>query len=93
MGQVAAAQVAVLDEALDALEMALIDRESMDSWTWLLLSLGGIPLGEHGALGIAQQLGYNEEIAIPVIIRPAQPLPIGMRGQSFVNCQMCCRLC
>ncbi len=85
-GQVAAAQVAVLDEALDALEMALIDRESMDSWTWLLLSLGGIPLGEHGALGIAQQLGYNEEIAIPVIIRPAQPLPIGMRRSEL--CQL-----
>lgn len=67
--QVAAAQVAVLDAAMDALEQTIANRTDVDQWSWLFCSLGGIPLGEHGTLGIVRESGYIEEIAVPVILR------------------------
>ena len=85
-GQVAAAQVAVLDEAIDALEQALAAREDGDEWAWLLSSTGGVPLGEHGLIGRARQEAYAEEVAIPVIVHPAIPLPVGFRRAEL--CQL-----
>lgn len=85
-GQVAAAQVAVLDEAIDAIDQTIADRGDSDEWSWLLSSTGGIPLGEHGSIGTAQREAYNEEIALPAIVRRAGSLPVGMRRAEL--CQL-----
>lgn len=85
-GQVAAAQVAVLDEAIDALQQTLEARGDGDQWAWLLSSTGGIPLGEHGCIGRATLAGYSEEIQVPAIIRPSSNPPIGTRRAEL--CQL-----
>lgn len=85
-GQVAAAQVAVLDEAIDALQQTLAARSDNEEWAWLLSSTGGIPLGEHGCIGRALHEGYAEEIAVPAIIRPSEMPPIGTRRAEL--CQL-----
>ncbi len=85
-GQVAAAQLAVLDEAIDGLQQAIADREDADEWSWMFCSLGGIPLGEHGSLGLPQQVGYSEEVAAAAMVRPANSIPIGSRRGEL--CQL-----
>jgi hypothetical protein len=85
-GQVAAAQVAVLDEAIDALQQTLAARIDNEEWAWLLSSTGGIPLGEHGCIGRALHEGYAEEIAVPAIVRPSEMPPIGTRRAEL--CQL-----
>lgn len=85
-GQVAAAQVAVLDEAIDGLQQAIAARHDGDQWAWLLSSTGGVPLGEHGLVGRSRREGYAEEIAVPVLLRPSTPLPVGIRRGEL--CQL-----
>jgi hypothetical protein len=85
-GQVAAAQVAVLDEAIDALDLTLSARSDSDQWTWLLSSTGGVPLGEHGRIGRPRREAFSEEIAIPAIIRPRSTPPVGTRRGEL--CQL-----
>ncbi|MGN6134281.1 MAG: hypothetical protein ACTHOU_07240 [Aureliella sp.] len=85
-GQVAAAQVAVLDEAIDALEQVIAARDDAHQWAWLLASTGGTPLGEHGRIGRSRCEGYAEEIAVPAIVRPGEPLAVGVRRAEL--CQL-----
>jgi hypothetical protein len=85
-GQVAAAQVAVLDEAIDAIDQIVSARDDSAQWTWLLSSTGGIPLGEHGRIGTPLGEAYSEEIAVPAIVRPATGAPVGMRRAEL--CQL-----
>lgn len=85
-GQVAAAQVAVLDEAIDAIDQTIADRGDSDKWTWMLSSTGGIPLGEHGRIGRALGEAYSEEIALPAMVRRAGSPPVGMRRAEL--CQL-----
>lgn len=85
-GQVAAAQVAVLDGAIDAIEQTISSRNDSHEWTWLLSSTGGIPLGEHGQVGTRSRVAYSEEIAIPFIIRPHGAPPVGIRRAEL--CQL-----
>lgn len=84
--QVAAAQIAVLDEAIEALEQTIAARADADQWSWLFCSLGGVPLGEHGTIGLAQEVGYIEEVAIPVIVRSAHHRIISTRRAEL--CQL-----
>ncbi len=84
--QVAAAQVAVLDEAIDALEQTIAARADADQWSWLFCSLGGIPLGEHATIGLAQEVGYVEEVAVPVIMRSSQHAIVSTRRAEL--CQL-----
>lgn len=50
--QVAAAQVAMLDEGLEGLRQVIDSRSDADTWNWCILSPGGIHLGEAGYFGI-----------------------------------------
>ena len=84
--QVAAAQIAVLDEAIDALDQAIASRADADQWAWLFCSLGGIPLGEHGVIGRAQEVGYIEEVAVPAILRTVPPSMVSTRRSEL--CQL-----
>lgn len=84
--QVAAAQVAVLDEAIDALEQTIANRPDADQWSWLFTSLGGIPLGEHGTLGIPHQAGYIEEVAVPALMRSTHNKIVSTRRAEL--CQL-----
>ncbi len=84
--QVAAAQLAVLDEAIDALEQTIAARQDAAEWTWLFCTLGGIPLGEHHTLGLAQQVGYIEEVAVAAIIRTPQNSIVSVRRAEL--CQL-----
>lgn len=78
-GQVAAAQCAVIDEAISALLHTVAGRNDAALWSWLLTSLGGVPLGEHGRVGWGFPQLFGEELHTATIVVPAPPLPIGVR--------------
>ncbi len=78
-GQVAAAQSAVIDEAISALLQSVEVRDDAAAWSWLLTSLGGVPLGEHGRLGWGRPQLHGEELHTATIVSPAERLPIGLR--------------
>ena len=78
-GQVAAAQTAVLDEAVHALWDAVQSREDREQWSCLFTSLGGVPLGEHGRLGWGRPQLYAEELQTATLLYPAGGLPVGIR--------------
>lgn len=78
-GQVAAAQVAVIDEAIGALQAALHSRNDATSWACLFATLGGVPLGEHGYMGNLRPQLYGESIAAAAILVPTGGLPVGIR--------------
>ncbi|MCA9194364.1 MAG: hypothetical protein KDB03_21490 [Planctomycetales bacterium] len=50
-GQVAAAQVCILDEAIGSLLQLFSNSPADQSWLQTVLCLGGVPLGESGKLG------------------------------------------
>lgn len=76
-GQVAAAQVAIIDQAMELLHDYL--SQSTGAWSWCLLGLGGVPLGEHGWLGWGKMQLHAEQLQVPVLIVPNPPLPVGLR--------------
>lgn len=78
-GQVAAAQAAVIDEGLTVLRDTVAQRPDATAWAWLVTTLGGVPLGEHGRLGWGHQQLVGAELHTATIIVPAQPLAIGLR--------------
>ncbi len=84
--QVAAAQVAVIDQGIDVLISAVEAREDADNWIWLVVSPGGVPLGEHGRVGWGSPQLYAEEVSCLAIVK-ANPLqPIGIRRAEL--CQL-----
>ncbi len=85
-GQVAAAQVAVLDQAFDAIEQTVAARSDADEWSWLFVALGGTPLGEHGSIGELTKQGYSEEVSAAVFARASNMGPIGTRRSEL--CQL-----
>lgn len=75
-GQVAAAQVAVIDQAIDILMNAIELRDDADTWSWMVVSPGGVPLGEHGRVGWRKSDLHGvdlhgEEISCLAIVREA----------------------
>lgn len=78
-GQVAAAQTAVIDEAIAAVREAVAQRADAAAWSWLFTSLGGVPLGEHGRLGWGRPQLVGSELQTATIIVPAGALPVGLR--------------
>jgi len=83
-GQVAAAQMAVIDQAIELLHDYL--SESEEFWAWCVLGLGGVPLGDHGWLGWGKTLLHGEQLQVPVLIVPNPPLPVGARRSEL--CQL-----
>lgn len=84
--QVAAAQVAVVDRALEILLTTIEGRSDANSWSSMLLSLGGVPLGEHGRLGWGDPQMHGEEMSCLAIVRPAEWLALGQRRAEL--CQL-----
>ncbi len=84
--QVAAAQVAVVDRALEVVMTTIEARSDALSWSSMLLSLGGVPLGEHGRLGWGEPQLHGEEMSCLAIVRPAKWLPLGQRRAEI--CQL-----
>ncbi len=78
-GQVAAAQTAVIDEAISAVREAVAQRADSAVWSWLFTSLGGVPLGEHGRLGWGHPQLVGSELQTATIIIPPGALPVGLR--------------
>lgn len=70
-GQVAAAQVAVFDQAIDILISTIESRADASDWSWMVVSPGGVPLGEHGRLGWGQPSLHGEELSCLAIVQPA----------------------
>ncbi len=70
-GQVAAAQVAVIDQAIDILMSTIESRDDANDWSWMVLSLGGVPLGEHGRVGWGQPALHGEEVTCLAIVQAA----------------------
>lgn len=72
--QVAAAQTAVLDQA-----MALLQTIVNEGWSWCFIGIDGCPLGEHNWVGWQQDTLHDEQLQCVAIVRPwPQPL-IGWR--------------
>lgn len=82
-GQVAAAQAALIDEGLGALAATLSAREDHASWSWLLASLGGVPLGEHGHIGWGCSDLRGEQLGAPAILVPSTLDPVGRRAAEL----------
>lgn len=85
-GQVAAAQVAVVDQALEVILSTVQQRSDADDWSWLILSLGGVPLGEHGRIGWHEPRLYGEEVSCLAIFCPSLQTPVGQRRAEL--CQL-----
>jgi Sulfatase len=68
-GQVAAAQVAVIDQAIDILLNTVESRSDAQAWSWMVVAPGGVPLGEHGRVGWGQPSLHGEELSCVAIIR------------------------
>lgn len=92
-GQVAAAQVAVVDEAISAIQAVIESRDDADSWSWCILSLGGVPLGEEKLFGwrndasdvdntLQPQLTENQ-LAVAAILASADASGIGARRSEL----------
>ncbi|HAC90869.1 MAG TPA: hypothetical protein DCF63_09590, partial [Planctomycetaceae bacterium] len=76
-GQVAAAQAAAIDYAIDLLRTAAEEHDQ--AWAWVLIGLQGVPLGEHGWVGWGRSQLFTEELQTAVIIQPQTAMPIGFR--------------
>lgn len=83
--QVAAAQVAAIDQAIESVVQAVQMRGDANSWSWLITSLGGYPLGEHGQIGWRVRQLFGEEVSIPAIIQASSGRLGARRGEL---CQM-----
>ena len=81
-GQVAAAQVAVIDQAIDILISTIESRDDANEWSWMVVSPGGVPLGEHGRLGWGQSNLHGEELSCLAIVRPPGELSIDEGNQA-----------
>lgn len=83
-GQVAAAQVAVLDEAIGLVTDA-VETQGV-RWNKVFLGLGGAPVGEHGHIGWNGCGLHETHLACAAIINPSKELPIGQRRAEI--CQL-----
>jgi len=84
--QVAAAQVAVVDQGIDILMSAIDSRADADDWACMVVSPGGVPLGEHGRVGWSIPETHGEEINCLAIIQARVDQPIGSRRAEL--CQL-----
>ncbi len=85
-GQVAAAQVSMLDDCLAMLLAMLAGRPDADAWACSVVGLGGVPLGEHQRVGWGKPQLHGEELHCVAIVRPAPAAPIGWRRAEL--CQL-----
>ena len=69
--QSAYAQLTVIDQLLGLFLEQLRDAGILDHANFVLSSTRGYPLGEHGCVGLYDNL-YNETTQVPVMIRPAK---------------------
>ena len=84
--QVAAAQVAAFDEAIEGLRAAIENRSDAESWHWCILAPGGISLGEMGYFGIHDETDHirsNNELTAPVIFCPQKRSDAGTRRSEL----------
>lgn len=85
-GQVAAAQISMIDDCLAMLLAILDSRPDADDWACSILGLGGVPLGEHQHVGWGRPQLHGEELHCVAIVRPAPAVPIGWRRAEL--CQL-----
>ncbi|MEZ6136227.1 MAG: hypothetical protein R3C53_15135 [Pirellulaceae bacterium] len=83
-GQVAAAQVALIDDAIGTLHDALSTRN--DQLKFCVVGLGGVPLGEHGRVGWGHVQLYGEELQCVAVFYPTPESEIGWRRGEI--CQL-----
>jgi len=91
-GQVAAAQVAVIDQAIDILMTTIESREDANDWSWMIVSPGGVPLGEHGRVGWGKADLHGEEMSCLAIVRAGvQPAnhETGMPAPGSRRAELC----
>ena len=84
--QVAAAQVAVIDEGIEILINTIEQRDDASNWAWMIASPGGVPLGEHGVVGWESRQLYGEEISCLAMIKIDMAPAIGSRRTEL--CQL-----
>ena len=84
--QVAAAQVAVVDQGIDILMSTIESRADAADWAWMVVSPGGVPLGEHGRVGWSIPQTHGEEVNCLAIIQARADQPIGSRRAEL--CQL-----
>ncbi len=90
-GQVAAAQMAILDEAVSLVLDAARSRTQSPQWNCVFAGLGGVPIGEHGYIGWHGWGLHETHLACAAILLPRdrladESLPIGQRRAEV--CQL-----
>lgn len=91
----AGAQAMVIDEVWEWLESALQQLELYPSCLLTLAGVLGFPLGEHRSIGYpsplkqiaAPKLMHSESLHTPLILRPGNRLPLGVRFGPFLQPQ------
>lgn len=64
-----AAQIRLLDECLGLFLDSLESKEAWRSADFVLTSIRGYPIGEHGSIGAANERLFGESLRIPLIVR------------------------
>lgn len=82
--QAYAAEIYVLDLCLGGLLEAIRHSPSMNSWTIVLLSSHGLPLGEHGYLGFCDECLHAEMLHVPLLFAFPDGTGQGERSQALV---------
>lgn len=82
--QAYAAEIYVLDLCLGGLLEAIRHSPSPDSWTIVLLSSSGLPLGEHGFLGYCNRCPYADGLHVPLIFVFPDGIGQAERSQALV---------
>jgi hypothetical protein len=77
--QVAAAQAAIVDDAIAALWNIVARRADEPHFAWVFGSLGGVSLGESRHIGFNSPRLHTEQLRLPLILLPAGWRTIGGR--------------
>ncbi|GAB5406715.1 MAG: hypothetical protein Aurels2KO_49460 [Aureliella sp.] len=89
-GQVAAAQTAVLDEAVSLVMDATQSGDEHHRWNCVFAGIGGVPIGEHGVIGWHGWGLHETHLACAAILLPQNLVddapPIGQRRAEI--CQL-----
>ncbi len=78
-GQVAAAQISLVDDCVATLLAMIANRTDSSKWSCAIVGLGSVPLGEHERVGWGRPQLHGEELQCVAIVQPAPPAPIGWR--------------
>ncbi len=81
----AGGQAIAMDHAWGLIDDALASLGLDENTLVILAGVNGYPLGEHHQVGTQKEDLYSERLHAPLIVRPGNQLPLGLRIPFFVQ--------